>query len=62
MDFQKFAQFLIKHWFTLGVIVLFLLPATLLGLLWVFSLDWPLAIGVSIIIGIGAYGYHNWFD
>ncbi len=62
MDFQKFAQFLNKHGVTLGVTVLFLLPATLLGLLWVFSLDWPLAIGVSIIIGVGAYGYLNWFD
>lgn len=62
MDFQKVAQFLNKHGVALGVTVLFLLPATLLGLLWVFSLDWPLAIGVSIIISIGAYGYHNWFD
>lgn len=62
MDFQKVAQFLNKHGVILGVTVLFLLPATLLGLLWVFSLDWPLAIGVSIIIGIGAYGYLNWFD
>ena len=55
-------QFLLKHWLTIALLFFILLPAVILGVLWIFSLDWPLAIGVSIIIGIGIYGDKKWLS